>query len=89
MSDGEANTLTLPALAARLDATEAVVRRQAARMAQYEDAVSFYGPPTKKRHLNIPEMTREQRNTIVIFLMLVFIPALIARIGKPHDPPAF
>lgn len=66
----------------RIEAVEAVVRRNGARLAQIEDAISIYGVP-KRRTLPIPELTREQRNTVLVMCLVAIIP-LLSRIGSRH-----
>lgn len=80
-SEREGAVLPAEDLTRRLRALEAVSRSQGARVAQLEDALSIYGPPPR-RNLNIPELTREQRNTVVVLIILAVvtaIPALIMR----------
>lgn len=67
----------------RLVRVESVARTQGARIAQLEDVLGIYGPPPK-RGLNIPELTREQRNTVVVLIILAVvtaIPAVLMRMG--------
>lgn len=79
--ESEAIVLPPEELTRRLRALESVTRSQGSRVAQLEDVVQIYGPPPR-RTLNVPELTREQRNTVVVLIILAVvtaIPALIMR----------
>lgn len=65
-----------------VDALDARLRRLESRTSQLEDAVSIYGPPTRRKRLPIPEVTPAQREFLIwtcIFATLSLVTAAARR----------